>query len=129
MTETKKKRILIAEDEKAIAKAIRLKLESEGFEIESVYDGVEAIQKIEEDKKVKKSFDFMLLDIVMPNKNGFDVLEHLKKNKIKTPPVFVLSNLSQEEDSVKAKELGAVEFIIKSNTPLKEIISKIKSYI
>ena len=129
MAEAKKKRILIAEDESSIAKAMRLKLESEDFEVEVVNDGEDVISKINECEKTKIFYDLMLLDIVMPNKNGFKVLEYMKKNNFKIPPVFVLSNLSQEEDSLKAKNLGASEFIIKSNTPLSEIVSKIKSYL
>lgn len=120
---SKGKRILIAEDEKPIAKAMKLKLESSGFEVDSVFDGLEAIEKISQKGNV---YDIMLLDIVMPNKDGFDVLKFMNENKVKLPPVFVLSNLSQEEDVKKAKNLGAKDFIIKSNTPINEIVEKIK---
>lgn len=122
-----KKRVLIAEDERPLSKALSLKLKSEGFEVDAVYNGEEAIGKIDEQVASKKTYDLLILDIVMPIKDGFDVLEHIKKKKINTPPVFVLSNLSQEEDRIKAESLGATEFVIKSNTPLKEIVEKIKS--
>lgn len=119
MSDTAKK-ILIAEDEKPIAKALELKLQHEGFDVTTVFNGEEALEYLE-----KGTFAILLLDLVMPKVDGFKVLETLQIKKNSTP-VFILSNLSQQEDEVKAKKLGAQGFFIKSNTPLAQIVSEVK---
>lgn len=115
------KKILIADDEKAIAKALALKLTNAGFAADVAVNGIEAIDKI---KAVK--FDLIVLDLIMPEKDGFAVLEYMRDNKIGIP-VLVASNLSQEDDLKRAKELGAVDYFIKSNVSLQEIINNIKN--
>ncbi len=117
------KKILIAEDERPIAKAIELKLKGAGYEAVVVNDGEAALRILEEQK-----FDLIMLDLVMPKKTGFDVLEDLKEKGDKTP-VIVTSNLSQEEDLKKSKELGVVDYFVKSDTPLVEIIQKVSNYL
>lgn len=114
------KRILIAEDEKPMANALSLKLRSAGFETTLVYDGESALSVAKE-----SPYDLILLDLVMPKKDGFFVLTELKKLKI-TTPVIVSSNLSQEEDIRRAKELGARDYFIKSDTPLAQVVEKVK---
>ncbi|OGG22361.1 hypothetical protein A3D03_06720 [Candidatus Gottesmanbacteria bacterium RIFCSPHIGHO2_02_FULL_40_13] len=114
------KRILIAEDEKPMANALSLKLGSAGYEITLVYDGEAAIAVLNESK-----YDLLILDLVMPKKDGFFVLAELKKLKIAVP-IIVSSNLSQEEDIRRAKELGASDYFIKSDTTLAEIVEKVK---
>lgn len=120
MTKTKTKKILIAEDEKPMAKALTLKLKNSGFEIIVAHDGNEAMNYIK-----KENLDLILLDIMMPEKDGFSIMEEMKKKKIKIP-VMVLSNLSQESDIKKAENLGALGFFIKSNTPISEIVNDVK---
>ena len=117
------KRILIAEDEKPMANALGLKLTSVGFEISLVYDGEAAVEAAK-----KTPFDLIILDLVMPVKDGFYVLEELKRLKIATK-VIVSSNLSQEEDIKRAKELGASDYFIKSDTTLAEIVEKVKGVV
>lgn len=112
------KKILIAEDEKPMANALSLKLQSAGFETHVVNDGESAISAVQ-----ASPYDLILLDLVMPKKDGFFVLEELRKLKIVTP-VIVSSNLSQEEDIRRAKELGAQDYFIKSDTTLAEIVEK-----
>ena len=115
-----KKKILIGEDDFAIARALRLKLEHEGYEVTAVVDGVEVMELVK-----KKPYDLLLLDLMMPRKDGFTVLRELKEEKIEIP-VIILSNLGQEEDLEKAKELGAVDYFIKSNIQLSDIVETIK---
>jgi len=117
------KRVLIVDDERPLAKALELKLTHEGIEAKAVFDGVEAIDILKSEK-----FDLILLDLVMPKKDGFQVLGDIKKLKI-TTPVIVSSNLSQEEDIAKAKELGAVNYFVKSDTTLAEIVELTESYL
>lgn len=123
MEKTNTKKLLLAEDERAIARALKLKLGLAGFEVELASNGEEALNLLKE-----KKFDLLLLDIMMPKVDGFSVMEEMKKRKDKTP-IIVLSNLSQEEDAKRAEGLGAVDFVIKSNTPLTEIIAKINKFL
>lgn len=119
--ENKNKRILIVEDDHPIARALELKFNKSGFTAIAVYNGREAL-----DILAKQKFDMILTDLIMPDVDGFALLKELRLKKVKTP-VIVSSNLSQEEDAIKAKELGAVDFIIKSNTPLNKIVEKVKN--
>ncbi len=114
------KRVLIAEDEKPLARALSLKLEKEGFEVVAVYDGLEVQKKIATEK-----FDLILMDLMMPRMDGFSVIEDMKKQGSNIP-VVIMSNLSQEIDQARAKEAGAVAYFIKSDIKLFEVISFIK---
>jgi len=114
------KRILIVEDEKPMANALVLKLRSAGFETVLVYDGETAIFTLQQ-----STFDLIILDLVVPKKDGFIVLAELKKLGI-TTPVIISSNLTQEEDIRRARELGARDYFIKSDTSLAEIVEKVK---
>lgn len=113
-------KILVAEDEKALSHALDLKLTSAGFAVTVAVDGEEALSLLE-----KEHFDLLLLDLVMPKKDGFVVLEALKARKTDMQ-VVVLSNLGQPEDEDRAKSLGAVDFWIKADIPLVEVVARIK---
>jgi DNA-binding response OmpR family regulator len=115
------KKILIADDEKALAKALQLKLNHSGFETSTAFDGAEALEMLK-----KESFDLLLLDLVMPKMDGFQVLEEIAKLS-KKPKVIVTSNLGQEEDAEKAKSKGAIHFFVKSDTPITEIVEYVRS--
>ena len=117
------KRILIVDDEKPLAKALELKLTHEGLSAKAVFNGVEAIKALESEK-----FDLILLDLVMPQEDGFKVLTDINELKLKTK-VIVSSNLSQDEDIARAKSLGAVDYFIKSDTTLAKIVEKVQEYI
>ena len=114
------KKILIAEDERAIASILALKLNHAGYNAETAPDGEAALEMLK-----AKTYDLILLDLIMPKKDGFSVLEELKKRGT-TTPVIVLSNLGQERDVSRAKELGAIDFFIKSNTPLIDIAERVQ---
>jgi len=117
---TNPKKILVADDEKALAKALQLKLNHAGFETTTAFDGAEALDLLK-----KESFDLVLLDLVMPKMDGFQVLEEVNKLGKKTK-IVVTSNLGQEEDAEKAKNLGAINFFVKSDTPITEIVDYVK---
>jgi len=120
MPDTKKK-ILIGEDEKPMARALELKLTNEGYEAHAVHNGNDVLEEIK-----KGGYDLLLLDLVMPQKDGFAVLKELKEGGNKVP-VIVSSNLSQTEDSKKAMDLGAKDFFVKSNTPISRVVEHIKA--
>ena len=113
------KKILIIEDEKPMAKALELKLSHAGFEAKAVFNGEDGVNELS-----NNVYDLVLLDLVMPKMDGFSVLREIQKMNI-TTPVIVLSNLSQEADEEKVRELGAQDFFIKSNTPINFIIEKV----
>jgi len=115
----KPKKILIIEDEKTLALALKMKLTRAGFEVKTVFDGEEGIALLQEE-----IFALILLDLIMPKMGGFMVLENLKIKKIKTP-VMILTNLSQENDIKRTKEFGVKEFFIKSNTPIGTIVERV----
>lgn len=115
------KNILIAEDTAAIAEVIKLKLDNSGFTSEIAKDGVEAMEMLQLNK-----YDLVLLDLMMPNLDGFGVLEGMRKLHLEVP-VIVTSNLGQAEDMVKARQLGAVDYYVKSDVPVSEMVKRIKS--
>src|SRR5260221_5819445 len=97
------KRVLIVEDETLLTKALAHKVMDAGYSTRIAFDGNEALKILSQEP-----FDLILLDIMMPTKDGFAVLEELKNRK-NTTPIIVTSNLSQAEDIKKAKDLGAEE--------------------
>lgn len=109
------RKILIVEDEEALANALKLKLASEKFSVAWAQNGSIALDLLE-----KESFDLILTDLILPVMDGFAMMQKLqeKGNKI---PIIVLSNLGQAEDIDHARSLGAIEFLIKSNVPLARI--------
>jgi DNA-binding response OmpR family regulator len=115
-----KKHILVVEDEKSMARALELKLTSSGYDVTVAYDGSEALDALQ-----KGTFDIALLDLIMPKVDGFEVLRQMKERGDKTP-VIVSTNLSQSEDEKRAKELGAKDYFVKSDTPITEVIAYIK---
>jgi DNA-binding response OmpR family regulator len=114
------KKILIVEDERLIAKPLAMKLQFSGFEVKNAYDGAEALTMMADEK-----FDLVLLDLMMPKVDGFDVLSKLKERGDMTP-VIVASNLSQEKDISRVLELGVTSYYVKTNTTLDEIVTNIK---
>ena len=114
------KSVLVVEDEKPLAHALTLKLQHEGFEVTGASNGQECLALIE-----SRHFDVILLDLMMPTMDGFQVLATLQK-KPEMPTVFVLSNLSQHEDEERVLSLGAKKFFIKSDTPLTTIVEEVK---
>jgi two-component system, chemotaxis family, sensor kinase CheA len=115
------KRVLIIEDERPLAHALELKLTHEGLETTVATNGKEGFDLIREG-----SFDVVLLDMMMPVMDGFQVLEELKNLSGKRPVVIVLSNLSQREDESRVIEAGAAKYFIKSDTPLSVIVDEVK---
>lgn len=114
-------KILVAEDEKPMAKALTLKLNHSGFEAKAVFNGEDAVEELQ-----KENYDLLILDLIMPGLDGFGVLEAIKNNQIKVS-VIVASNLGQPEDLEKAKSLGAVDYFVKSDTPLSKIVKTIEN--
>lgn len=116
------KKIVLAEDDKFISIAYKDGLKRAGFDVVHAIDGVEALKLIRETKP-----DLVLLDMIMPTKNGFEVLSEMKADEsLKNIPVIVLSNLGQDMDIKKAMDLGAIDYMIKANFSMTEVVSRIK---
>lgn len=116
-----KKKVLIIEDEEPLARVLELKLEQAGFETEKVLNGLDASKMLEK----KNQFDMVVLDLALPGKDGFAILEELQGHG-STTPVIVLSNLAQEEDRKRVEALGAHDYFVKAETPLVQIVDYIK---
>lgn len=117
------KKILIVEDERPLAHALDLKFTHEGFQTEVADDGAAALEAVKSEK-----YDIVLLDLIMPRMDGFTFLEEIQKHKIKTK-VIILTNLGQDEDRKRAIALGALAYYVKANTPITEIVNKVKEAI
>lgn len=118
------KKILIAEDEDILLNVLKDRFEAEGWEVSVAKDGVEAMVAIN-----KSKFDLVLLDLLMPKKNGFEVLKEVMDNpELKNLPIIVLSNLGGDEDIKKALALGAKDYFVKTQHPMSEIVEKAKKY-
>lgn len=123
-SESQGSKILIVEDDKFLRDLIIKKLKMEGFEIIFAIEGEEALKKIKEDRP-----DLILLDLILPGIDGFEVLRQVKSDSsesIKKIPVIILSNLGQRDDVEKGINLGAVDFLIKAHFTPGEIVDKIK---
>lgn len=117
--------ILLVEDDTMLHEMYTQKFTKEGYTVLSAYNGLEGIKMAEEHKPA-----IVLLDIIMPKMDGFVALKKLKKNDAtKEIPVLLLTNLGQEEDIRKGKELGAADYFIKANHTPQEIVNKVKELI
>jgi len=116
------KKILFVEDEPNLQKAIGEVLKQEGYSIFSALDGVEGLELVQKEKP-----DLILLDLILPKKDGFEVLKDLKADeKTKDIPVIILTNLEGTGDVEKALDLGATTYLVKANYELEDILTKIK---
>lgn len=116
-------KVLVVEDDKFLGMAYKVTMQKAGFEFQIATDGEEAM-------KVLKEWvpDIILLDLVMPRKDGFSTLEDVKKDPLlQNIPVLVTSNLGQKEDFDRALSMGAQGFIIKSNSSPDEIVARIRT--
>jgi DNA-binding response OmpR family regulator len=124
--DSNKKIIMIAEDDAFIGDIYEVKLKDAGYDVILASDGRDAIEKLEAGVKP----NILLLDIVMPYMDGFDVLEAMnKRDDWKKIPVVLLTNLSQKEDVDKGMALGAKDYLIKSHFTPTEVLSKVEKYI
>jgi two-component system response regulator VicR len=119
--ELQKKKILIIEDDRALQNALVEILSKEGYETTSAFDGEEGVQKAQIEKP-----DLILLDLILPKKDGYEVLAELKKSSSESIPVLILTNLEEIDNVQKALDLGAKTFMVKSDFSLKDIVEKIR---
>ena len=115
------KKILIIEDEEILSSLLVKRLKESGYDTASAYDGEEGLKKIKEENP-----DLILLDIIMPKKGGFEVLEEMKKDeKMKKIPVIIISNSGQPVEVSRALDLGVKDYLIKTQFDPREVIEKV----
>jgi len=116
-----KKKILIIEDDEFVRKLYREQLVRQGYDFVEAVDGVEGIEKVRSEHP-----DFILLDLMLPKKNGFEVLADIKQDPaVASIPIFVLSNLGQQSDVQAALSMGVDDYIVKSDFRLSDVVEKI----
>lgn len=117
-----KKKILLVEDDETLAAVYQQRLELEGFEVKHVSNGEDAL-----DTAIKFAPDLILLDVMMPKINGFDVLDILRNTPAtRNVRIIMLTALSQPKDAERAKELGADDFLVKSQVVIGDVVARIK---
>ncbi|MCL2280506.1 response regulator [Candidatus Saccharibacteria bacterium] len=117
-----KKKILLVEDDETLALVYKQRLELEGFEVEHVNNGENAL-----DMAVKFMPELILLDVMMPKLSGFDVLDILRNTpQTRNIRIVMLTALSQPKDAERAKKLGADDFLVKSQVVIGDVVARIK---
>jgi len=120
-----KQKILMIEDDRFLRKIYRDKLTKAGFEFIEATNGIEGTNKV-----ISERPDLVLLDLILPRKNGFDVLIDMKSNKnTKDIPVIILSNLGQESDVKRGLALGAQDYLVKTEISLSEVVDRVKEWL
>lgn len=115
-------KVLIVDDDPFISDMYSLKLKEAGFHVDVAVDGRQGLEKIR-----AGDADVVLLDIVLPMKDGFEVLKTLQAENVKHPPIILLTNLGQKEDIDRGLGLGAADYIIKAHFTPTEVVEKIQN--
>ncbi|MDD4062391.1 MAG: response regulator [Candidatus Pacebacteria bacterium] len=116
-------KILVVEDDKFLRELITQKLAREGYDVVGAVDGEDGVVKVKENKP-----DIVLLDLILPGIDGFEVLAKIKEDEeLSDIPVIILSNLGQRDDVDRGIKLGATDFLIKAHFTPSEIIEKIEA--
>ncbi len=114
------KRILLVDNDKILLRVLRMKFQQAGFDVEECYDGSQGLEVLK-----RKTFDGVVLDLMMPVVDGFDVLKALGTTQNKSTPVFVLSSMANPDAATRVKSLGAKAFFPKFQLSLKAVIDDI----
>lgn len=122
---TKRKRILIVDDDDSLVEVYKARLEIDGFEVIAKYDGESALRFLAEDVA-----DLIILDCMLPKFGGLSILEYLK-NRVEgfKTPVLMVSGLDREEYKEKAAKLGAKGYLVKANVSISEMLDKVEAVI
>ena len=119
------KKILLAEDDEFLSSLLKNRLQREGFAVDLAKTGDQVVEMIKSGHP-----DLVLLDIILPGKLGFEILEDMRKDpKLSKLPFMVMSNLGQDEDIQKAKALGAVDYFVKARIMIDDLIKRISSFL
>ncbi len=119
-----KLKITIVEDDEVLAKVLKEELDEAGFDVSQAFEGEAGLATVKEKKP-----NLVLLDILLPKKSGFEVLEALKESpETRTIPVIMLTMLGSDDDIKRGLKLGANDYIVKSQHAVAEIVEKVKDF-
>ena len=118
-------KILMVEDDPFLSSLLKNRLQKEGLEVKNARDGDEALAMVK-----SEPFDLMLLDVILPKKSGFEVLEEVRQDpKVGNILTVIISNLGQPEDVTRGQELGAADYFVKAKTSIDDLVTQIKAII
>ncbi|MEK7634556.1 MAG: response regulator [Patescibacteria group bacterium] len=121
------KTLLLVEDDPFLSSLLKNRLQKEGFEVILATDGEQALDLL----KIS-NVNLILLDIILPKKTGFEVLEEIQNNpelRVKELPVIIISNLGQPQDIERGKKLGVIEYFIKAKISIDDLVNRIKDFV
>lgn len=120
-----KKTVLVVEDDPFLSNLLKTRFERAGINVLRASDGEEALKILS-----TATPDLTMLDIIIPKKSGFEVLEAIRENpSLKGMPVIIVSNLGQEGDIQRGKDLGAIAYFIKAQTSIDDIVGRVKAFL
>ncbi len=121
MTDNQKS-VLVVEDDTFLAQLLTNRLSRAGLAVTRAADGEEALSDLKNAKP-----DLILLDIILPKKSGFEVMEEIQKDPmLKRASIVIISNLGQDEDMARGRQLGAIEYYVKAQTSIDELVGKVQ---
>ena len=119
------KKVMVIEDDRFLSSLIKARVEKDGITATQAFDGEDAIKRLPDERP-----DLVILDLVMPKANGFDVLKAISMMPgLERTPVVIVSNLAQDSDIEKARQLGAKEYFVKVKISIDDLISKIETLV
>lgn len=121
------KTVLLVEDDKFLSSLLKNRLEKEGFGVLHATDGDMALELL---RANPGAVGLVLLDIILPRKSGFEVLEEIQRDPtISNVQIIITSNLGQDTDVARGKELGAVDYYVKAHTSIDDLVSRVRNYL
>lgn len=122
MLDIAKKTVLVIEDDAFLSQLLTNRLEKAGVSVLRAADGEEGLQSLKANKP-----DVALLDLILPKKSGFEVLEEVRADPaLQNIPIIIVSNLGQESDISKSRELGAIEYFVKAKTSIDGLVERVQ---
>jgi DNA-binding response OmpR family regulator len=123
MADVSNKKVLVVEDDVFLAQLLTNRISKAGVNVVRAADGEEGLSMLRSEKP-----DLMLLDLILPKKSGFELLEEMRADPaLSNTPVIIVSNLGQEGDIKKGRELGAVEYFVKAKTSIDGLVERVKA--
>ena len=120
-----KGKVLIVEDDSFLSSLLKTRVQNDGYEVFLASDGDAAWEFLKKEKP-----DLIFLDVILHKKSGFDLLEALQSDpEVKNIPIIIISNLGQDADISRGKELGAVDYFVKARVSVDDLVKKIGEYI
>lgn len=117
--------ILLVEDDSFLSSLLKNRFIKEGLNVVHAHDGQEAIDVLKSSKP-----DVILLDLILPKKSGFEVMETMRQDpQLENAPIIIISNLGQPEDVQRGQELGAVEYFVKAKTSIDDLVNNVLGFL